>query len=233
MRKECMVDRRARATEGVLDGTRWQGGDEIVLRYLRNTPGDVIVPVRVVHDDVDLVALYTAVGTPLKVQATREGRPLTRATSFLDREGMIGGLADAEWHTNHCLMLHRPGRLSAIMLLWRDPDWAFIGWYGNIQAPLVRTRLGFDTADYLLDVAIGPDLSWQWKDEDEWELARVYGLLDTALLDEVRHEGERIISEVEARCWPFDSGFERWRPDPHWSIPKLPHDWADGLVFPD
>ena len=44
------------------------------------------------------------------------------------------------------------------MLFWRDPDWELRNWYGNIQAPLKRTAIGFDTADYLLDVWIDPDL---------------------------------------------------------------------------
>lgn len=212
---------------------RWKTGDPIVLRYLRNKPGDVIEPVRVVHDGDDYVALYMAVGTPLKVQATRDGRRLTRETPFLEREGLVGGFADAEWTTNHALMLHRPGRMSAIMLFWRDPDWEFVGWYGNIQAPLKRSHLGFDTADYLLDVLVGPDLSWRWKDEDEWELAREHGLIAPEMLDEVRREGERIIAEAEARAWPFAAGFEMWRPDPAWTIPELPANWDDGLDYPD
>lgn len=212
---------------------RWMPGDAIVVRYLRNAPGDVVEPVRVVHDGDDYVALYMAVGTPLKVQATRDGQRLTRDTPFVERESLIGGFADAEWITNHALMLHRPGRLSSIMLFWRDPDWAFVGWYGNIQAPLRRTALGFDTADYLLDVSIDPDLTWRWKDEDEWELAREHGLIDAGLLDEVRREGERIIAEVGDHAWPFDAGFATWRPDLAWPIPQLPANWDDGLVYPE
>jgi hypothetical protein len=207
-------------------------GDVVVLRYLRNRPGDVIEPVRVVHDGDDLVALYLAVGTPLKVQATRDGRRLTRAIPFLERERIIGGFADAEWTTNRVLMVHRPGRLSTIMVFWRDPGWELVGWYGNIQAPLVRTPIGFDTADYLLDVWIHPDLTWEWKDEDEWALAREHGLIDAALLDEVRREGERIIAEVEERAWPFNAGYEHWRPKPEWSVPALPDGWDEGLVYP-
>jgi len=212
---------------------RWNPGDAVLLRYLRNTPGDVIVPVRVVHDANDYIALYTAVGTPLKVQATRDGQRLTRATPFIEREGMIGGFANAEWHTNHTLTLYQPGRMSVIMLFWRDGDWELRNWYGNIQAPLKRTRLGFDTADYLLDVWINPDFSWEWKDEDEWELAREHGLLESGLLDQVRSEGERIIADVEARAWPFNAGFEHWRPDPAWTVPALPENWDEGLVYPD
>jgi protein associated with RNAse G/E len=207
----------------------WNAGDVVALRYLRNTPGDVIMPVRVVHDGGDYISLYTAVGTPLKVQATRDGQRLTREIPFVEREGMIGGFADAEWHTNHVLMLHQPGRMSAIMLFWRDPDLEFVGYYGNIQAPLRRTPLGFDTADYLLDVSIAPDLSWRWKDEDEWDLAREHGLIAHDLLDEVRREGKRIVADVEARAWPFDAGFEAWQPDRLWTVPDLPANWDEGL----
>jgi len=212
---------------------QWQPGDIVVLRYRRNNPGDVIEPVRVVHDGDDYIALYLAVGTPIKGQATRDGKRLTREISFIERERMIGGFADWTWTTNHVLMLHQPGRMSTVMLFWRDPDWELRNWYGNIQAPLKRTAIGFDTADYLLDVWIDPDLSWSWKDEDEWELAREHGLIDPDMLDEVRREGERIIAEVEARTWPFNAGFESWRPDPAWTVPALPDGWDNGLVYPD
>ncbi len=213
---------------------RWNPGDVVVLRYRRNNPGDVIEPVRVVHDGDDYIALYLAVGTPIKGQATRDGQRLTREIPFVEREGMIGGFADWTWTTNHVLMLHQPGRMSTTMLFWRDPDWVLRNWYGNIQAPLQRTAIGFDTADYLLDVWIDPDMSWSWKDEDEWELAREHGLIAPDILDEVRREGERIIADAEARAWPFNAGFESWRPDPSWTAPSsLPDSWDHGLIWPD
>ncbi len=48
--------------------THWQTGEQILLRYLRNKPGDLIVPVTVVHDDDEYIALYVAAGTPLKAK---------------------------------------------------------------------------------------------------------------------------------------------------------------------
>ncbi len=212
---------------------RWNAGEPILLRYVRNSPADVILPVRVVQDSADVIALYTAVGTPLKEQATRDGTRRTRARPFAEREGMIGGLADGTWTTNHVLMLHLPGRMSAIWLLWRDPEWTIRGYYGNLQAPLRRTHLGFDTADYLLDVEIGPDFHWAWKDEDEWDAALEGGLVAREVLHSAREEGERVIREVEARAWPFDAGLESWRLDPSWPIPEMPENWADGLDFPE
>lgn len=204
----------------------------MLLRYIRNHPADVIVPETVVRDNDEIVALYVAAGTPIKVRSLRDGTRLTRATPFIEREGMIGGLADETWTTNHVLMLHQPGRMPAIWLFWRDPEWEFRGFYANLQAPLRRTPLGFDTADYLLDVTISPDFTCAWKDEDEWNMALNDGLLDRELLIEVRAEGERIIREVEECAWPFDAGLELWRPDPAWPVPTMPARWADGLVFP-
>lgn len=211
--------------------TRWKTGDQIVLRFLRHKPGDLIAPVTVVHDGDDYIALYIAVGTRLKGQAMRDGTKITRSMPFVERERLVGGFADFTWTDNHVLMLHQPGRLCTVWLLWRDPAWELVGYYGNIQAPLERTPLGFDTADYLLDVSIDPDFTWKWKDEDEYAAAREHGFIEPDLLDEIRREGERIIADVEARAWPFDAGFESWRPDPAWSIPQLPGNWDDGLDF--
>lgn len=213
--------------------TRWKYGEQILLRYLRSKPGDLIVPITVVQDDDECIALYVAAGTPLKGQATRDGEKITRALPFVERERLIGGFADSTWSANHVLMLHRPDRMSATWFMWRESDGELFGYYGNIQAPLKRTHLGFDTADYLLDVWIYPDFTWRWKDEDEWELAREHGLIDAGLLDDVRREGQRIVVDLESRAWPFNAGFETWRPDPAWPIPTLPPNWDYGLEYPD
>jgi len=210
----------------------WQPGDQILVRFLRNQPADLILPATVVHDDDTYVAYFIAAGTAMKGQATVEGQKLTRDTPFVERERVIGGLADFTWRTNDALVLWQPGWMSAISLFWRTGTSDFVGYYGNIQAPLVRTGRGFDSADYLLDVVIDPDLSTHWKDEDEWAEARAHGLLDGALLDEVWREGERIMAMAAAREWPFDGSLVDWRPDPEWDIPPLPEDWADGLTYP-
>lgn len=212
---------------------RWSAGDPVLLRFVRNRPADVIMPVTIVQDTDEYIALYTTVGTPIKVQAARDGTRLTRQTPFIEREGLLGGLADGTWTANHVLMLHQPGRMSAIWLFWRDPDWTFTGYYANLQAPLKRTHLGFDTADYLLDVEIRTDFTCAWKDEDEWEAALDLGLVERETLIAAREEGKRVIHEVQARTWPFDAGFESWRPDPAWPIPGMPANWADGLIFPE
>lgn len=214
------------------DMCRWNPGDQILFRFIRNRPADLILPVTVVHDGDDYTAWYIATGTEMKGQATAEGRKLTRDTPFLERERAIGGLADFTWRTNNALVLFKPGWLSAISLFWRAETGEFVGYYGNIQAPLTRTPRGFDSADYLLDVVIDPDLVTRWKDEDEWEEARAHGMMESDLLDAVRAEGERIIAMAAAREWPFDGSLTEWRPNSSWPIPALPADWDEGLEYP-
>jgi uncharacterized protein DUF402 len=211
---------------------RWQPGDHALLRYRRRVPGEVMCPVTVVEDTPDLVALYTAPGTPIKGQATVNGQRLTRATSFLERERMVTSLADDTWTENHTLQLIRPGEPRATWLIWREGDWQHRAYYVNLQAPLKRTHLGFDTADYLLDLDVTPDLSWSWKDEEEVAIAREHGIVAPAILDRMRDEGERAIRDIEERAWPFDAGYETWRPNPAWTIPRMPDGWDDGLHEP-
>jgi len=210
----------------------WNYGDVVALRYIRNQPADAISPVRVVADEPSHTALYLAPGSLRKVHATVDGGPLPRAIPFLQREKMIGGLRDFTWTDRHVLMVQEPDRMSSIWFWWHEQTWDFIGAYVNLQAPLQRTGVGFDTADYLLDVVVHPDLTWEWKDEDEFAEAQGAGILTPELCDAIRAEGERAIADIEARRWPFDARYETWRPDPAWTVPALPAGWDDGLAFP-
>lgn len=206
----------------------FEPGDVVVLRWRRNHPADVVMPVRVVVDCPEYVALFTAAGTVIG-QATADGRKLTRETPFLERESKIGGLADFTWTGNRVLQFIKPGEARSTWMMWSEIDWSFGGWYVNLQAPIQRTAIGFDTADYLLDLEVTPDLKWSWKDRDEVEEAREHGLVLPQILDRMQIEGERAIRDIEMRSWPFDAGYERWRPDPSWEIPALPQGWDSGL----
>jgi predicted RNA-binding protein associated with RNAse of E/G family len=72
----------------------------------------------------------------------------------------------------------------------------------------------------VLDVWIEPDGSWEWKDEDELENAIEIGLITDDHAAAARAEGERVIA-----AWPFPTGWEDFRPDSGWHLPRLPEDW--------
>jgi predicted RNA-binding protein associated with RNAse of E/G family len=93
----------------------------------------------------------------------------------------------------------------------------FSHWYVNLEEPLRRTPVGFDTFDHKLDLIVEADGAWRWKDEDELEEAARRGILDPA---PIRAEAGRVLA-----AWPFPTGWEDWRPDPAWPLPELPSGW--------
>lgn len=125
-------------------------------------------------------------------------------------------------------MLTRPGAGHSFWAFWRALDWSFLAWYVNLQAPLARTAIGFDTEDHVLDLVIEPDLlSWEWKDEEELADAIRVGRFTESEAAEIRAEGRRALDALAARAWPFGRGWEEWRPDPDWPLPQLRSDWVE------
>jgi predicted RNA-binding protein associated with RNAse of E/G family len=79
-----------------------------------------------------------------------------------------------------------------------------------------------DRVDGALDVAVAPDRSWEWKDEDEADECVRVGRLSVEQLALLRAEGERMIALAEAGRFPFDGTWTDFRPDPAWPAPTLP-----------
>jgi uncharacterized protein len=203
----------------------WSYGDAIVLRYRNCGRISWVSPMIVVEDSPECVALFMAAETPQKRPVQLDGTPISRALSYEERHALLWRLGDAVWRENGVLMLTRPGAAQSFWAFWRNADWSFIGWYVNLQAPLTRTAVGFDSEDYLLDVVVAPDRSWRWKDEDEFADAQRIGRFTPAQAAAVRSEGEAAIRTIEDRGWPLNDGWEEWRPDPAWSLPTLLEGW--------
>ena len=159
---------------------------------------------RVVEETDELLALWIPAGAPAKVPA-----------GGLRIPGEIWELEDTAPKREQ-LCIARRGRAHSIYLFWQD-DAAIDHWYVNFEQPLRRTPLGVDTFDEKLDLIVRPDGGFRWKDEDELEQAAAAGLLDAGA---VRAEAARVLEE-----WPFPTGWEDWRPDPAWPVPRLPEGW--------
>ena len=127
---------------------------------------------------------------------------------------------DYVWDRSHVLRFMRERDMHTIELFW-DTDWNFVGWYVNLQAPLVVNGARLDTTDWALDVVVEPDGTWRWKDEDDFARAIELDVFaDSSAAPAVRAEGARVIAE---RPWP--TGWEDWRPPPEWQPLPLPDDW--------
>jgi Protein of unknown function (DUF402) len=127
------------------------------------------------------------------------------------------------WHTNRVVwLMPLGGAAHAISHFWDDASGAFLGYYVNMQAPLRRTTLGFDSVDHVLDVVVAPDGAWRWKDEDELGEAVRLGMFDQRQAAAIRAEGERVIARLPSL---LPTGWETWLPDPAWPPLRLPAGW--------
>lgn len=188
---------------------RWQPGDEVLWRETWRGRTYFAMPVRVVEDDEQTVVVYLAEGT--RFGFPRGGWP------WGDRHPWA---EPGVWAGHGVLISHPLGRAHTIWHFWEGPERRFAGWYVNLQAAFVRGGDAFDTYDHELDLWIEPDGSWQWKDEDKMDDWVRQDRFTTKEVAEIRAEGERVLAE-----WPFPTGWEEWRPDPTWPVPRLPADW--------
>jgi hypothetical protein len=177
------------------------------------------MPVIVVQDSPELIALYWPADTPDKIPKKRLTPMELLTTHKLD-------LVDTTWNETDVLMLVTPGASHAVYAMWESEHIRLKCWYVDLQDPLRRTSIGFDTMDHLLDIVISPDRSkWRWKDEDEFREAVEIGLYSKEEARAIRAEGERVIKLMEANQSPFCDGWERWSPPPEWQNPVFPANW--------
>jgi hypothetical protein len=193
---------------------RLRPGDPVLVRSIYRSQVRWTFPHTFVGNEDGVVALLLRPGTRGKwLRRDPGGRYLARWIGDDPPD-------DHVWERNRILWLARPGAAHSLGLFWDEATDEFRGWYVQLQDPLRRSRLGFDTMDHALDVWIGPDGSWTWKDEDDLSEAEALGVFTPQEAAEVRAEGDRVLA---ARPWP--TGWEDWRPDPRWQLPELPPGW--------
>jgi hypothetical protein len=197
---------------------RWEPGDAVALREVWRGAIFEARPATVVEDTPDQVVLYVRPGAQVAVAVDDGGNELR--------------IPDRPWH----LELREVRAYSILSFAWpdtpyavllrRDPDGNVRDWYVNIQEPLRRTELGFDTVDHALDVLIAQDrTSWSWKDEDELAEAIAAGLFTDEDARAFRAAGVRGLERVVRGEPPFDRDGRTWRPDPTWRAPELMPGW--------
>ena len=140
-------------------------------------------------------------------------------------------LAELRW-----AMPGSPGQLMialadvcyGVLLRFFGDDWRMPEWYVNLQSPLQRTAIGFDSTDYVLDLLVAADgTSWRWKDNDEFKAAVRAGFVSRERERVIRATGEHALELARARVTPFDDEFLGFRPDPEWEPPDLSRGWHE------
>jgi hypothetical protein len=197
----------------------WEAEAQIVYREIWRGQVWTAMPVTVVQDTPDLIALYLCPGTHWKLP---------------DGENFLSLLRAGEWRlrdviaASGSLFLIPPGEAFAIRTMGGLGKRGLDGWYVNLQEPVRRTALGFDFMDHALDIVVAPDLSeWRWHDEDKLREAQELDLFSARLVSHIRATGERIVEQIEARSFSIINGWDKWLPPPEWPAPDLPSGWEE------
>ena len=201
----------------MLTERRWNAGDVVVLRETWQGRVWSARP-EVVVEDADAGSMFY-LSDGVRWWAAARGGELLRIPDSGDWE-----LAARVWMRGPILSWAWPAVAHGALLMFH-PDWSVRHWYVNLQDPLRRTRVGFDTVDHMLDAIVEPDGSWRWKDEDELKEAVRRGIFGPDEAMAFRGEGERAVRRILHREPPFDRDWTTWRPDPGWPIPELPPGW--------
>ena len=199
--------------------SRWPPGSTVVVRQHRDGRFRAVTPMVVAEDRPGRTVLYVPRGTRFLAPADRSGR-VTR--SIRDE---VGTTPD-RWRDQAALHIVPDGAAFAVMVRWRRSFDDFAGFYVNVQEPLRRTAIGFDSMDQTLDILIAPDRSQvRVKDEDELRDAAHHGFFSAAEVVDIRAAARTATQMVLGRVPPFDEPWHLWRPDPAWRAPTLPDGW--------
>lgn len=194
---------------------RFEPGESAALREIWEDRIWSARPVTVVEDAEEQITLFIPAGA-------RWMAPF--------RNGERLKIQEAEYelveqpYKAHVLSFAWPGNPAAVLLFYGS-DWSPSHWYVNLEDPLRRSPVGFDTLDHKLDVIVELDGSWRWKDEDQFVEVIDRGLLDPREEGRLRAEAEDAVRRIAEREPPFDRDWFGWRPDPAWPPATLPDGW--------
>jgi hypothetical protein len=196
---------------------RFEPGETIALRQTWDRRVWAARPATVVEDATEQTMLFIPGGTSW-MAPFHDGQRL----KIPQAEFTLAPLRYEE--EIHVLSFSWPDTWYAV-LLFLLPSGSAHSWYVNLEEPLRRTGLGFDTLDHELDVIVELDGSWRWKDEDDLAEAIRRGVIPAQDELRMRADGERAVRRILDREPPFDRDWTTWRPDPSWPIPILPEGW--------
>ncbi|MBE0682769.1 MAG: DUF402 domain-containing protein [Anaerolineales bacterium] len=136
-------------------------------------------------------------------------------------------LENFTWHTNRLLIILEPKKFYSPIFFWNDARNEFLCYYINFQLPFKRNHCSVDTLDLDLDIIVNPDFSFEWKDLDDYEKGIETGVILPEWVNEIETAKSEILDRLERREYPFDNSWLNWRPDPNWTLPKLPANWEE------
>lgn len=202
----------------------WKPGDVIAWRGIyrdRIWYAQTAIVVKDTPEETVLARLPGAEGRAEQdyVQKKKTGR---RRWDFQHSDWI---LENFPWHTNRLLFILEPEKYYATIFFWNHEHNEFLGYYINFQLPYQRSHCGIDTLDLELDIDVNPDLSFEWKDVDDYQKGIKTGIILPEWVQGIEMAKAEVLDKLEKRQYPFDGSWLNWMPDPSWSTPKLPQNW--------
>jgi hypothetical protein len=201
---------------------RWQAGDPVVLRGAGFGKIWWALPVTVVQDTSNLIALYWQAGVTGK---NTPSKPDPQAVLLPNKVELI----DWTWTETDVVYFTVPGSGHAIYIMRETGQPKLRCWYINLQTPLRRFSAGFEAMDQFIDIVMSPNRSeWRWKDEAEFDIAVSLGIFSADDAKSILMEGERAVRLLQSGQSVYE-GWQDWTAPTNWKIPQLPSNW-DSLV---
>jgi protein associated with RNAse G/E len=202
----------------------WNPGEVISWRGIYRKRIWHVQPTRLVKDSPNEIVLALLPGTECIAEKSypHHKKNGDRRWDFTEKDWQ---LAKYIWQTNRLLLFFEPEKYYSTVLFWNHQSDQFRCYYINFQLPFKRNEFAVDTLDLDLDIVIDPDLSYEWKDTDDYQKAIEYGLLTTEMINGIEAAKREIFENLETRRYPFDGSWLDWKPDPAWQPPTLPENW--------
>ena len=202
----------------------WKPGDIVAWRGIFAKRVWHVQPTIVVKDSPDELVLTLLPGTECIAEETylKGKQNSNRRWDFKDRDWRLEKYI---WQTNRLLLIFEPEKFYSTIYFWNNASHKFLCYYINFQEPFRRNAYGVDTLDLDLDIIIRPDLSFEWKDEADYQKAIDHGIIFPDWVQGIETAKQEIFDKLEKRQYPFDGHWLNWMPDPDWSPPRLPMNW--------
>ncbi|MET8624588.1 DUF402 domain-containing protein [Kitasatospora sp. NPDC004669] len=212
-------------------GARFESGATVVRRDIHAGKVWSAQPYRTLADtDTDTgTVLELAYWPGIRSLAPTTWTTALRTGDDTSRKDGLANLAAGTWELEPWAWQH-----TVLRSRFEEGQWFFLHHfqtpageplrlYVNFERPAVRTRIGIDTLDLLVDLVVEPDLSAAtWKDEDEYAHGRRLGFITDADHRAVEQARERALGLLQDRAGPFAEPWPAWTPDPVWPVPVLP-----------